>query len=110
MAAVCLTAKGIQAGFQGSQPGGVGGLDLLAKGFRLFLPPAEVLLDFALVAEIVSEGSVDVGQRQRVQAAGDLYRRHPLANVINQHVQRNARLSNSNRAGLIDTQWTRIGM
>src|ERR1700680_1930675 len=67
MAAVPLGPDGVKAGLQGSQAGGVGGFDLLAQPFGFFLSPTQVIVYFGLVAEIVGQGAMNIGQGKGVQ-------------------------------------------
>jgi hypothetical protein len=110
MAAVPLVLNGMNASLQGSQAGGVGGFDLLAQLFGFFLAPTQVIVYLGLVAEIVGQGAMNVGEGKGVQTAGDLFRLHPQAPVLQQDVQGDARLADTDGARVIDPQRHRIGV
>src|SRR5437879_4714966 len=87
MAAVPLGPDGVKASLQGCQAGGVGGFDVLAQLFGLFRSPAQVIVYLGLVAEIVGQGTMNIGPGKGVQTARDLFRAHPQAPVLQQDVQ-----------------------
>src|SRR5438309_894785 len=101
---VSLGPDGIQAGLQGSQTPSVGGFDLLAQAFGFFIAPAQIFVEFALVAEIVSQGAKYIGQVKRVQTARDLLGRHPKSPILQERVQRNARLADAECARIVNAQ------
>src|SRR5688572_23601263 len=102
MAALPLGSQGVEARLQWSQARGVGGFDLLAELFGLFLAPLQVVVHLGLVAEVVSQGAVHIRQGKRVQTARDLLRLHPYAPVLQQDVQGDARFADTNGARVVD--------
>src|SRR5579884_271390 len=110
IAAVPLGLHGLNPSLQGSQAGGVGGFHLLTQLFGLVLAATQVLLDLGLVAEIVSQGAMNIGKRKGVQSAGDCLRRHPQPPVVQYDIQGDTRGADTEGPCVIDMQRRRIGM
>src|SRR5437016_3627756 len=66
---------------------GSGSLDLLSQLRRLFPPALQILVQFGLVAVIISKRPVDVRQRQRIQLLHDLFRAPTSSMVGKENVQ-----------------------
>src|ERR1700732_892782 len=80
--AVPLGPDSVQASLQWRQAPGVGGTDLLAQLFGFFLSLAQIGVHLGLMAEIVGQGAMNIGQGKSVQTTSDLFRLHPHAPVL----------------------------
>lgn len=58
--------------------------------------PSQVVLDLGRVLKIVSDGAIDLAERQRRIAVLNLLRRGPLLERMNKRIQRHASSRNSN--------------
>jgi hypothetical protein len=110
MTAVPLGPQVVQASLQRSQAGGVGGFYLLAQLFGFFLSPTQVLVYFGLMAVVISQGTMNIGQGKGIQTAGNLFRRHSHAPVPQQDIEGDARLADTDGTRFIDPQRHWIGV
>jgi hypothetical protein len=90
--------------------GGVGGFDRGAQLLGLFVAASKIVIQLALMPQVVRQRSVDIGEGKRIEASGDLLSAHSHTPILQQGVQGHTRLSDTDGAGVVDVQRNRIGM